>query len=134
MNLILCIIIIILIILLYNCKKNSSYSKYYNIKNIIITLYRQCARWAIASLQDDSVVIKVLHANYAAGYLWSIKDIVTSEDFKKITNEDLLDFENVIVSIQDQANKSLVNTCKDLIYVDEQILQRAIYYKSKEDL
>ena len=46
----------------------------------IETLYRQSARWAVASDQDDNDIIRLLHANYAAGYLWAIKDIVSTEE------------------------------------------------------
>ena len=35
----------------------------------IRTLLRQSARWALASQQDKSPLIALLHANYGAGYL-----------------------------------------------------------------
>ena len=53
-------------------------------ENAIKILYRQCARWAAASIQDEATIIKMLHANYAAGYLWAIKDIVSCKEFQKI--------------------------------------------------
>lgn len=90
-------------------------------------LYRQCGRWATASLQDDSDIIKTLHANYATGYLWALKDIVSTEDFKKITGEDFLAFEKTIVRVQDAATKSLVGKCKDLVYEEDPVLLKAIY-------
>lgn len=93
----------------------------------IKTLYRQCARWASASIQDQSDIIKTLHANYATGYLWALKDIVTTDDFKKITGQDFLEFEKVIVKVQDAATKSLITKCKDLVFTDDPILIRAMY-------
>jgi hypothetical protein len=39
-------------------------------EDAIKILYRQCARWAAASVQDDATIIKMLHANYAAGFLF----------------------------------------------------------------
>jgi len=99
-------------------------------ENAIRIMYRQSARWAAASIQDDAAIIKVLHANYAAGYLWAIKDVVSSEDFKRITGEDFLKLESKIVEIQDTATKSLVEKCKNLIYVDEPVLYRAMYLRA----
>lgn len=95
------------------------------------TLYRQCARWASASLQDEADIIKTLHANYATGYLWALKDIVSNEDFRAITGEDFLKFENTIVTVQDAATKSLVSKCKDLVFVDDPVLYKAIYSRGK---
>lgn len=43
-------------------------------------LYRQAARYSVASLQDASEVIQVLHANYAMGYLLALKDLATGEE------------------------------------------------------
>lgn len=93
----------------------------------IKVLYRQCGRWASASLQDESDIIKTLHANYATGYLWALKDIVSTDDFKKITGEDFLAFEKTIVQVQDAATKSLISKCKDLVYVEDPVLLKAIY-------
>lgn len=95
--------------------------------NAILVLYRQTARWAAASIQDDSEMIRLLHANYAAGYLWSLKDIVSTEEFKRITGEDFLTLENKIVSIQDIASKKMVDKCKPLIFAEDPILFKAIY-------
>ena len=93
----------------------------------IRVLYRQCARWAAAALQDESEMIALLHANYAAGYLWSIKDIVSSNEFEEITGVEFLEFENKIVEIQDQATKRMIKKCPDLIFIKDKILLAAMY-------
>lgn len=98
--------------------------------NAVYTLYRQSARYALAADQDEEEIIRVLHANYATGYLWAIKDIVTGEDFKRITGEDLLNFENKIVSIQDKSTLKLVQKCKDLIPKQDMAILKAVYAKA----
>jgi len=98
-----------------------------NFENIVTILYRQCARWAVAAEQDENVVIGVLHANYATGYLWALKDIVRTDIFKKITGEDFLSFENKVVKIQDKATQKLVSVCKESIPISDPSLLKAIY-------
>lgn len=97
---------------------------------IVSVLYRQCARWAVASEQDENVVIRVLHANYATGYLWALKDIVSTDTFQKITGEDFLSFEKKVVDIQDKATQQLVSVCKDSIPISDPSLLKAIYTTS----
>jgi hypothetical protein len=99
---------------------------------VVDILYRQCARWAVASQQDKSDIIAVLHANYAAGYLWSIKDIVTTDEFQRITGTDFLEFEKRIVKIQDDATRRLVRRCRSAAPVSDQELLDAIYGKHKK--
>ena len=95
--------------------------------SIVQTLYRQCARWAVAAEQDDSEIIQVLHANYATGYLWAIKDIVANDEFEKITGTNFLEFEKKIVTIQDNATAKLVSTCKSVVPIQDPTLLKAIY-------
>lgn len=99
---------------------------------VVDILYRQCARWAVASQQDKSDIIAVLHANYAAGYLWSIKDIVPTDEFQRITGADFLEFEKRIVKIQDDATRRLVRRCRSAAPVSDQELLDAIYGKHKK--
>jgi hypothetical protein len=93
-------------------------------------MYRQSARWAAASIQDNSTLIKVLHANYAAGYLWALKDIVSTTEFEHITGQNFLEFENEIVKIQDSATKKLIETCQPLMFVENPLLYKAMYLQS----
>lgn len=121
------IILILLIIILQKIWKINSKNQTLGLRNIVMTLYRQTARWALASVQDNSQIIKVLHANYATGYLWAIKDIISTQEFERITGENFLQFQNKIVSIQDEATKKLVDICKPLIFIDDKTLFRAMY-------
>ena len=90
-------------------------------------LYRQAARYSVASMQDASEVIQVLHANYAMGYLLALKDLATGEDFERVTGEDLLVFERKIARIQDEATKRLVGDRPDLVPLEDETLLKAIY-------
>jgi hypothetical protein len=93
----------------------------------IRTLYRQIARYAIASTQDDSPIIRTLHANYAMGYLMALKDIATSEDFARATGSDLLRFERKIAAIQDFSTVQLASSCYSLIPPEDPELLKAMY-------
>jgi Na+-transporting NADH:ubiquinone oxidoreductase subunit NqrC len=90
-------------------------------------LYRQTARYAVASLQDESPVVKSLHANYAMGYLMALKDLATTGEFARATGDNLLSFERKIASIQDASTVSLVGDCPDLIPNEDPGLLRAMY-------
>lgn len=119
------LLLVTLVLTLYQSRKPPSS----DLEKAIYTMYRQCARYALASEQDEAEIVKVLHANYAAGYLWAIKDITTGEDFKRVTGEDLLTFENEIVKVQDKAALALLNKCQGLIpKIDKTILQ-GVYAK-----
>ena len=54
-------------------------------------LVRSCSRWALASLQDTSPLIAVLHANYGAGYLWALQEIFTDSQIRDATKLDIID-------------------------------------------
>ena len=78
---------------------------------IINKLIRQAARWSTAATQDESTMIAVLHANYGAGYLWSLKDIATDSEIEAASGIDIKRFENEIVKAQDYATKKMAGVC-----------------------
>ena len=91
---------------------------------MINKLVRQTARWATAASQDDNPVIAVLHANYAAGYLWALKDIATDIEIEKASNIEMKKFEKNIIDTQDKVNKNLVNLCPNFIKTDNPYLSK----------
>jgi hypothetical protein len=99
-----------------------------NIDEAIRVLYRQSARYAYAAEQDESPIIRILHANYGAGYLFALKDIVRSGDFERVVGEDMLTFEKRIVGIQDRATRELAEKCgeRGLPGIDS-VLLRGMY-------
>tara|TARA_Y100000389_G_C17069772_1_gene321414 strand:- start:151 stop:552 length:402 start_codon:yes stop_codon:yes gene_type:complete len=102
--------------ILSKCWISNNTKKFHN--ELINKLVRQTARWATAASQDDNPVIEVLHANYAAGYLWALKDIATNKDIENVTKIDMNKFQKNVVDIQDKANKKLVKLCPNFIKTD----------------
>lgn len=82
-----------------------------NTNTIINTILRGSARWAAASLQDNSPIVAVLHANYAAGYLWALKDSFSDIDIQRATGIDVVKFQKKIIDVQDKSTQMLVKVC-----------------------
>ena len=103
------LIILLVIIFLFPINKKCQDDR----DNIIRILARQSARWITAAKQDKNPMIKVLHANYGAGYWWALRDVATSEDFKRATGLDLLKFEKEITTVQDAATQEMAGKCPE---------------------
>lgn len=115
--------ILIIIFVIYKIYYNGyNHAKF---DNIIKILVRQCSRWAIAAEQDNTPLIKTLHANYAAGYLWAIKDIASDEEIYHITGINMKDFTKNIVSIQDKSTLNIAQICPQFAPVDKYLLNVA---------
>ena len=65
--------------------------------------------------QDKSPIISLLHANYAAGYLWSLKDIASDIEIQNATNIDIINFTEKIVDIQDKSTKKVSHACPQFL-------------------
>ena len=79
----------------------------------IETLLRQSARYAVAAQQDESPMIAVLHANYAAAYFYAAKDISTDQEIIQATGVNPIEFKKHITAIQDFTSKRTVNLCPE---------------------
>ncbi len=66
----------------YQAKKSYTPEK----KKQTQALIRQIARWTVASQQDTSPMIALLHANYAAGYLQALELITTEQEINQFIN------------------------------------------------
>lgn len=111
-------LIIIIIILFYCIAVYSNKNKCINInkqlfskRKVIQTLIRQACRWSVASVQDTSPLIAVLHANYGAGYLWALRDIATDQEILQVTGVNIDKFKEEIIRIQDLATKKALKVC-----------------------
>ena len=82
----------------------------------IRALVRQTARWAVASQQDRSPMIALLHANYAAGYLQALELIATENEINRTTNLQVL--RTKVYTIQDKAARMVIATCPQYMGVD----------------
>lgn len=79
--------------------------------HIISRIMRGSARWALASKQDKSPLVAVLHANYGCAYLWALKDVFNDYEIKLATGIDVMEFQNKITDIQDTATKRMTKLC-----------------------
>jgi len=82
-----------------------------NKSHIISRIMRGSARWSLASKQDRSPLVAVLHANYGCAYLWALKDVFNDYEIKSATGIDVVEFQNKITDIQDTATKRMVKLC-----------------------
>jgi hypothetical protein len=102
---------ILMYIFIKNNKKKNNTEK--QIEFAAKKLVRQAARWSTAAKQDNNSMIAVLHANYGAGYLWALKDIINTNTIEKKTGIDMMKFENEIIKIQDNATKTMAKLCPE---------------------
>ena len=98
-------------IILNTTKKSANNNK--QIEFVAKKLVRQAARWSTAAKQDNNSMIAVLHANYGAGYLWALKDIINNDIIEKKTGIDMMKFENEIIQIQDEATQNMAKLCPE---------------------
>lgn len=108
------IVLILLALLLNNINKKQKTPVCKNTDAIKI-LARQCSRWAVAATQDKSPIIALLHANYAAGYLWALKDIATDIEIEEVLDADIKIFIKKIVDIQDASSKLVSSKCPEFL-------------------
>jgi hypothetical protein len=90
------------------CKDDTKQKK---LAHIISRIMRGSARWALASKQDKSPLVAVLHANYGCAYLWALKDVFNDYEIKSATGIDVVEFQNKITDIQDTATKRMTKLC-----------------------
>lgn len=78
-------------------------------------LVRQSARYATAAQQDASPVIAVLHANYAAAYLYALKDIATDSQIHNATGIDVKKFKEHVINVQDMVTRKTSEKCPEFV-------------------
>jgi hypothetical protein len=78
-------------------------------------LVRQSARYATAAQQDASPVIAILHANYAAAYLYALKDIATDSQIHNATGIDVKKFKEHVTNVQDMVTRKTSEKCPDFV-------------------
>lgn len=103
-------IMIAILYFLYIILSNKILSKNVYEKQIRAIL-RGSSRFALASLQDKSPLIALLHANYATGYFWALKDAFTDQQIYEMTGLNILEYQNKITDIQDSVTKRILSLC-----------------------
>lgn len=82
-----------------------------NPKNPASILLKQTARWTLASEQDKNPLIAVLHANYAAGYLYALRDIMSDKDIENVTNVSVMKIQHRVQQVQQDATMRALRYC-----------------------
>ena len=78
-------------------------------------LVRQSARYAVAAQQDASPVIAVLHANYATGYFYALKEFASESQIHNATGIDVKKFKEHIINVQDMVTRKTSEKCPDFV-------------------
>jgi hypothetical protein len=60
-------------------------------------------------------VIAVLHANYAAAYLYALKDVYTDSQIHNATGIDVRKFTEHVVNVQDSVTKKTTESCPEFV-------------------
>ena len=84
-----------------------------NKNKMIRKLIRQSSRYAIASRGDKTPLISVLHANYAATYMFALKDLFSDREIENVlgNTHNRIIYEKKILDIQDKATKNVMKYC-----------------------
>ena len=99
------------IFVLYLMMKN----KTRGMNKAIEKLVRQSARYAVAAQQDESPVIAILHANYAAAYFYALKDIASESQIHNATGIDVKKFKEHITNVQDMVTRKTSEKCPEFV-------------------
>jgi hypothetical protein len=78
-------------------------------------LVRQSARYAVAAQQDESPVIAILHANYAAAYFYALKDIASESQIHNATGIDVKKFKEHVTNVQDMVTRKTSEKCPEFV-------------------
>jgi hypothetical protein len=107
------VVLLVLILLVSTFNTTVKICKKTDKDDMIKTLVRQAARWATAAKQDKNSMVAVLHANYAAGYLWAVSDIASSDEISYVSGVDYFKIKDEITSIQDNITRNMAGLCPD---------------------
>lgn len=80
----------------------------------IETGVRQVLRWMAAAHQDDHPGIKMLHANYAVGYLSLLRQLYPDEEIYRVSGYHPLKLQESAIDLQDEAFLEASGICPDL--------------------
>jgi hypothetical protein len=99
--------IVIALVLVYFIYKST---KGPNIKKMV----QKCAKWATTAQQDASLLTGLTHANYAMGYLLSLKELSSPSEIHRQTGIDFKKFEEHITNVQEMMNQRAIKKYSDI--------------------
>jgi hypothetical protein len=85
---------VVVIFLIYRSSKGPDIKK----------MVQKCAKWATTAQQDAALLTSMTHANYAMGYLLSLKELATPREINRQTGVDFTKFEEHINNVQTMIN------------------------------
>jgi hypothetical protein len=77
-------------------------------------MVKKCAKWATTAQQDASLLTGITHANYAMGYLLSLKEIASPSEIHRQTGVDFKKFEEHINNVQEMMNQRALKKYPDI--------------------
>lgn len=82
-------------------------------QDMLKSLIRQSIRYQIASKQDKNKLLAVLHANYAATYMFVIKEYFTTQEILKIlkNGKNMKEFYKRVIETQDKSTRDAIIEC-----------------------
>ena len=98
------IIFVILVYLIYKSSRGP------DIKSMV----KKCAKWATTAQQDASLLTGITHANYATGYLMSLKEFASPSEIHRQTGVDFKKFEEHINNVQEMLNQRALKKYPDI--------------------
>jgi hypothetical protein len=90
---------------------NIIYKKNNQNENKIKAILRGSSRFSLASLQDKSPLIALLHSNYGTGYFWALRDAFTDKEIYDTTELNIQEYQKKITDIQDSITKNVIKLC-----------------------
>jgi len=99
--------IIIAIVIVYFLFKRSTGVN----STVINNLLKKSAKWATTAQQDKSPLMANMHANYAVGYLWALKDLASENEIQTASATSLKQFEEHILNVQEMVTKKVTEAC-----------------------
>jgi len=98
------ILIVIIAVVIYRSTKGPDMKK----------MVKQCAKWATTAQQDASLLTGMTHANYAMGYLMSLKELSSPSEIHRQTGVDFKKFEEHINNVQEMLNQRALKKYPDI--------------------
>ena len=80
-------------------------------QRVVNILLRGVGRWATAAKNDDSPMIRLLHSNYAAGYLWAILDAFSTNDIEEVSQVPYQKIRDEVSNTQDWSTRLVLKVC-----------------------
>ena len=84
-------------------------------KDMIRKLIRSSSRYSLAAKQDLNSLVKILHANYGAADMFSLKNLFSEKEIEEVLGSEEIrkKYEKAIIEIQDKSTREAVKKCPE---------------------